>query len=64
MWKLCTSIGKQINCADALARIGCSLEHDMIIYDDCPAAIRDILLADELGMTTPRLIVARFLFLS
>jgi hypothetical protein len=43
---------------DALARIGCSLEHNMIIYDDCPTAIRDILLAEELGMTTARLIVA------
>jgi hypothetical protein len=45
-------------CADALAMIGCSLKHNMIIYDNCPAAIRDILLADELGMTTSRLIVA------
>ncbi|GAU25355.1 hypothetical protein TSUD_216930 [Trifolium subterraneum] len=45
-------------CADALARIGCSLEHDMIFYDDCPATIREVMLADELGMTTPRMIVA------
>jgi hypothetical protein len=45
-------------CIDALAKIGCSLEHNMIFYDNCLAAIRDILLADKLGMTISRLIVA------
>jgi ribonuclease HI len=45
-------------CAGALANIGCNLEREVIYYEACPEEIRDILVADELGITTPRLIVA------
>ncbi|GAU30840.1 hypothetical protein TSUD_267600 [Trifolium subterraneum] len=45
-------------CADALTNIGCNLEREVIYYEDCPEEIRNILVADEMGITTPRLIVA------
>jgi ribonuclease HI len=43
-------------CADALATIGCSLNKEIIFYNVCPIEIRNFLLADDLGITTPRLI--------
>jgi hypothetical protein len=43
-------------CADALASIGCTLDKEAIYYNVCPPEIRDLLLADELGITTPKLI--------
>ncbi|PNX95557.1 ribonuclease H [Trifolium pratense] len=45
-------------CADALANIGCNLDHEVIFYEACPMEIGYILLADQLGISTPRLIVA------
>jgi ribonuclease HI len=45
-------------CADALANIGCSLDRDMVFFVECPLEIRHILLDDELGHSSPRLIVA------
>jgi hypothetical protein len=42
-------------CVDALANIGCNLEHEVIYYEACPEEIRNILVADELGITTLRL---------
>jgi ribonuclease HI len=44
------------NCADVLANIGCTLDREIIFYDFCPPQVRDSLVADELGITTPRLI--------
>jgi hypothetical protein len=44
-------------CADALANIGCSLDHNIIFYDTYPDIISDIMLADLMGITTPRMIV-------
>ncbi|KAK2394949.1 hypothetical protein QL285_056723 [Trifolium repens] len=43
-------------CADALANIGCTLENETTYYENCPSQIRELLLADVLGITTPRLI--------
>ncbi|PNY00696.1 ribonuclease H [Trifolium pratense] len=43
-------------CADALVNIGCTLDKEIIVYDDCPSEIKDLLLADVLGITTPRLL--------
>jgi 3-mercaptopyruvate sulfurtransferase SseA len=43
-------------CADALTSIGCTLDREVIYYDDYPLAIRNLLLADVLGITTSRLI--------
>jgi hypothetical protein len=47
-------------CADALANIGCSLDHNVIFYDTCPDIISDIMLVDLMGITTPRMIVVKF----
>ncbi|KAK2399946.1 Polynucleotidyl transferase, ribonuclease H superfamily protein [Trifolium repens] len=44
-------------CADALVNIGCSLNHNILFYFDCPVEIRDIMSAAVLGITTPRMIV-------
>jgi 3-mercaptopyruvate sulfurtransferase SseA len=44
-------------CADALANIGCSLDHNIIFYDTCPDIISNIMLVDLMGITTPRMIV-------
>ncbi|MCI26287.1 putative non-LTR retroelement reverse transcriptase, partial [Trifolium medium] len=43
---------------DALPNIGCSIEYDVIFYEDFSSEIRHILVSDELGNGTPRLIVA------
>jgi hypothetical protein len=43
-------------CADVLATIGCSLNKEIIFYPVCPIEIRNFLLADDLEITTPRLI--------
>jgi hypothetical protein len=45
-------------CADALANIGCNLDHEVIFYDVSPVEVKEILLADEMGIVTPRLILA------
>jgi hypothetical protein len=43
-------------CADVLATIGCMLNKEVIYYTVCPIKIRGLLLADEMGITTPRVI--------
>jgi ribonuclease HI len=43
--------------ADALANIGCSLDYNIIFYDNPPTQLRHLLEADALGITTPRLIL-------
>jgi ribonuclease HI len=43
-------------CADALANVGCTLDREIIFYDDCPPHIKNLLLYDAMGITTPRLI--------
>jgi ribonuclease HI len=43
-------------CADALANVGCTLDREIIFYDDCPPHIRNLLRYDVMGITTPRLI--------
>jgi ribonuclease HI len=44
------------NCADALANLGCSLDYDLVFFDDCPSSIREIFANDSRGISTPRLI--------
>jgi hypothetical protein len=44
-------------CGDALANIGCLLDHNVILYDTCPDIISNIMLDDLMGLTTPRMIV-------
>jgi ribonuclease HI len=43
-------------CADALANVGCSLGREILFYDVCPPFLSSLLLEDNLGITTPRLI--------
>ncbi|GAU38532.1 hypothetical protein TSUD_320040 [Trifolium subterraneum] len=45
-------------CPDALANIGCPLDREVVFYEDCPFEIGHILLDDELGHSSPKLIVA------
>ncbi|MCH80696.1 ribonuclease H protein [Trifolium medium] len=43
-------------CTDALASIGCTLDKEIIYYDDCPSEIKELFLADVMGIATPRMI--------
>ncbi|CAJ2675557.1 unnamed protein product [Trifolium pratense] len=43
-------------CADALANIGCSIDKETIYYETCPSQIRELFLADIMGIKTPRVI--------
>jgi ribonuclease HI len=43
-------------CADVMANIGCSLNYDVVFYDNCPSQLAEIYAADLMGITTPRLI--------
>jgi hypothetical protein len=42
--------------ADALANYGCNINVGSVFFDVCPSALSHLLLADVLGITTPRLI--------
>ncbi|MCI02556.1 ribonuclease H protein, partial [Trifolium medium] len=44
-------------CVDALATIGCSLDKEIVYYNDCPSEVKDLLLADVMGITTSILIL-------
>jgi ribonuclease HI len=41
-------------CADMLANIGCTLDTHMVYYDICPIECHSVMLADVLGIATPR----------
>jgi ribonuclease HI len=43
-------------CADALANVGCTLDYDLVFFEDCPAVISETFTHDRLGISTPRLI--------
>ncbi|PNY05004.1 ethylene responsive transcription factor 1b [Trifolium pratense] len=43
-------------CADALANMGCNLGYDITIFNSCPIQLSAIFAADNMGITTPRLI--------
>jgi ribonuclease HI len=43
-------------CADVMANIGCSLNYDVVFYDNCASQLAEIYAADLMGITTPRLI--------
>jgi ribonuclease HI len=44
-------------CADALANYGCMSRADIQFFTCCPNFIKDLFVADNLGISTPRLIV-------
>jgi ribonuclease HI len=43
-------------CADALANYGCSLDSSIVYFDVCPSQLRNLILADKMGISTPRII--------
>ncbi|MCI22363.1 hypothetical protein A2U01_0043539, partial [Trifolium medium] len=42
--------------ADALANMGCDHGPRIRLYEQCPARLRTLLLADIMGITTPKVI--------
>lgn len=43
-------------CADALANIACSLDYNLKIFGTCPTQIGHLLIAEIIGIATPRII--------
>ncbi|GAU25840.1 hypothetical protein TSUD_31040 [Trifolium subterraneum] len=56
--KVCHSYREANACVDALANMGCEHCPGLRIYDQCPVSLRNLLLSDTMGITTPRVIVA------
>jgi L1 cell adhesion molecule like protein len=54
--RICHSYREANTCADALANLGCDHEPGMRVYEQCPAWLSSLLLADAMGITTPRVI--------
>jgi len=50
-------------CDDALANLGCSLNNLVMFYESCPTHVRNLFVADAMGITTPRLIFVYLLLL-
>jgi len=53
---VCHSYHEANKCVDALANMGCDGGEFLIIYEHCPTHVRHLLLADIVGVSTPRLI--------
>ncbi|PNX56636.1 ethylene responsive transcription factor 1b [Trifolium pratense] len=43
-------------CAHALANIGCSLDLNIMFFDECPSQVVDLLSDDNRGFLSPRVI--------
>jgi ribonuclease HI len=43
-------------CADALTNIGCQLDRQIVFYEECPPQMRELVQADVMGITIPRMI--------
>jgi hypothetical protein len=43
-------------CADALTNIGCQLGREIVFYEECPPQLRELVQADAMGITIPRMI--------
>jgi hypothetical protein len=56
--QICHSYRESNTCADALANLNLVCDHEpgMRVYDQCPARLSLLLLADVMGITTPRVI--------
>jgi ribonuclease HI len=55
--KVCHSYREANVCADALANMGCEHGPGLRLYDHCPSRLRSLVLADAMGIATPRSIV-------
>ncbi|KAK2422059.1 Polynucleotidyl transferase, ribonuclease H superfamily protein [Trifolium repens] len=54
--KICHSYREANACADALANLGCDHGPGLHVYNQCPPRVSSLLLADVMGITTPRII--------
>jgi ribonuclease HI len=54
--KVCHSYREANVCADALANMGCDHDPGLQIYNLCPSSLRPLLVADSMGISTPRII--------
>ncbi|GAU35983.1 hypothetical protein TSUD_207870 [Trifolium subterraneum] len=54
--RICHSYRESNACVDALANLGCDHEPGMRVYEQCPTSLSSLLLADVMGITTPRVI--------
>jgi len=54
--KVCHTYHEANLCADALAKLSCSLGSTLICYESCPTQISHLLLADVAGISIPKLI--------
>ncbi|GAU22367.1 hypothetical protein TSUD_106950 [Trifolium subterraneum] len=54
--RICHSYRESNACVDALANLGCDHESGKRVYEQCPASLSSLLLADVMGITTPRVI--------
>jgi hypothetical protein len=52
--KVCHFYRETNICADALANMGCEHDPGLRVYDLCPPRLSSLLLADVLGIATPR----------
>jgi ribonuclease HI len=56
--KVCHSYREANACADALANLGCNHGPELRTYEQCPASLSNLFLADIMGISTPRVCVA------
>ncbi|MCH79274.1 putative non-LTR retroelement reverse transcriptase [Trifolium medium] len=54
--RICHSYREANYCADALANMGCEHESGKRVYEQCRVRLSSLLLADVMGITTPRVI--------
>jgi hypothetical protein len=54
---VCHSYREENVCADALANMGCEHAPGLRLYDHRPSRLHSLVLADAMGIATPRSIV-------
>ncbi|PNX88909.1 ribonuclease H, partial [Trifolium pratense] len=53
---ICYSYRKANDCADALANLGCNHDPGLRVYEQCPPSVSSLMLADVMGIITPKII--------
>jgi hypothetical protein len=54
--KTCHSYREENACVDALVNLGCDHNLGLRVYDQCSSRVSLLLLADVMGITTPKII--------
>jgi hypothetical protein len=44
-------------CADKMANVGCSLEYETTLFEDCPDFLEELVLTDRMRITTSKVII-------